>query len=325
MIANQFHAVNLVYSKKHVPETTRVNDVVDHFRKNSGSFLAVAGNGKISGIVGREKVLAAVGKQFGWSLYASKPIALLMNTAPLVFDGKGDTVDLLRSAVRRPVETVYEDVIITMNGVFAGLVSVRHLMLYELDNLDRQCVVLLQQRSLLQKTIAAYLLDRNVSAEAWTKKVEAVSAAAERIEALEEQGTQDISRPSASAGMRGSLDACSVIDLVQLLVQGAKTGRLELYPDGKEERAPTFEVFVHQGKIVHAEDGGDGGHYALWKALKVCTGEFTFFCGDPGGKTTIHENPMTLLIEACRQQDEEAMGMRGNLAEAVGGDAPFSP
>jgi Domain of unknown function (DUF4388) len=108
------------------------------------------------------------------------------------------------------------------------------------------------------------------------------------------------------AGLQGQLDECCVLDVVQLLVQTAKTGRLELYPEGRGAQAVPCTVFVHAGNIVHAETGVDGGHSALWKALRITKGEFSFFSGEHTGAITIRENPMMLLLEACRKQDEEA-------------------
>jgi hypothetical protein len=60
---------------------------------------------------------------------------------------------------------------------------------------------------------------------------------------------------------------------------------------------------------VHAENGSDRGHRALWKALSIQEGEFMFFYGKPGAKTSIRENPMMLLMEACKRQDESAAGL----------------
>ncbi len=122
---------------------------------------------------------------------------------------------------------------------------------------------------------------------------------------------QGMLRQRPGAGLQGQLDECCVFDVVQLLVQTAKTGRLELYPEGMGTHAVPCTVFVHGGNIVHAETGIDGGHSALWKALRITKGEFSFFSGEPAGvTTTIRENPMMLLMEACRKQDEEAAGIR---------------
>jgi hypothetical protein len=121
--------------------------------------------------------------------------------------------------------------------------------------------------------------------------------------------------PVAAAGrsgadIQGRLDDGCILDVVQLLVRTAKSGRLELHPEGIGAQTFPCAVFLHRGNIVHAEHGENGGYDALWKALKITKGEFSFFAGHQPGTTTIRENPMTLLLEACRRQDEEAIALR---------------
>jgi len=306
-----YNAVNQVHSKAFVDAATKVSDVVAYFRKNSSQFLAVATNGKINGLISREKLLVNVGSQFGWSLHADSPIATLMDKKPLIYDGKGHTIDLLRRVVKRPIETVYDDVIIAMGGVFSGLVSVKQLMLFELDNLDDQLKVLEQQRALLQKTIATHLLDQNVSPEVWERKILAIVNTAQKMETLEQDQPELADDSSVgTVKLHGNLEAFSVIDLIQLLVQGGKTGRLELKADAQSKDI-LFTIFVLKGRIVHVEGKDcDGGHFALWQALKVTEGDFTFHYGCKSETVTIQENPMTLLLEACRRQDEEDFAVK---------------
>jgi hypothetical protein len=110
--------------------------------------------------------------------------------------------------------------------------------------------------------------------------------------------------------MQGQLDDSGAIDVVLLLARTAKTGKLELHPEGIGPQTTSCTVFMHNGSIVHAEDGGNGGHDALWKALKITKGEFSFFADHLSDTTTIRENPMRLLLEASRRQDEESAGLR---------------
>lgn len=305
MEKKDYKASALVYSKKYIPHTTPTSDVIDYFKKHTSNFLAVAQEGKIIGIIGREKLFLTVGSQFGWALHSSSTIMTLMDKNPLIYDGNGNAIELLRKAVARPIETVYDDVIIADKGIFAGLVSVKQLMLIELENLDAQLKTLVQHRTLLEKTIASHLLDQNVSPEMWNKKIDAVVSTAQQIEALEQEKAELPPQSTQQVKLQGHLDVFSVIDLIQLLVQGGKTGRLELLPNTKNDKGRLM-IYVDNGKILHAEGCGDSGVNALWRALRLAQGEFSFLYGFMCDTITINDNPMSLLLEGCRRQDEEA-------------------
>ena len=110
----------------------------------------------------------------------------------------------------------------------------------------------------------------------------------------------------AYPSLQGHFDAGSAIDLLLFLVQTAKTGRLIMTPSGKPITGASCTILMREGKIVHAEFDNCRGHQALWKALNIPEGMFLFYCGDLNESETIDENPMALLMEACRRQDEAA-------------------
>jgi hypothetical protein len=122
--------------------------------------------------------------------------------------------------------------------------------------------------------------------------------------------------------LQGYLDTGSVIDLVQFLVQSAKTGRLKLYPEDGGQSTGACSLFMQHGNIVHAEDGKVGGQQALWKALSISQGNFMFFYDDRTHRKTIHANPMELLMEFCRRKDETAIRLPGNTNPPAGNNVP---
>lgn len=126
--------------------------------------------------------------------------------------------------------------------------------------------------------------------------------------------------------LQGRFDAGSAIDLLLFLVQTAKTGRLIMTPSGKPITGASCTILMREGKIVHAEFDNCRGHQALWKALNIPEGMFLFYCGDLDKSKTIDENPMSLLLEACRRYDEAAMGLGAaeftSAPDAVKGPAP---
>jgi hypothetical protein len=227
-----------------------------------------------------------------------------MDKNPLILDSNEDLFELCRKVLSRPTETVYDDVVISTDGVFSGLVSVKQLMLCLLEDVGAQLQTLKQRRSMLKKPIVATLMTGDDASN--PGKNESVG---ENFDLLENEGLEPENvavplpkEPANHIKLRGHLDAFNVVELVQLLVQGKKTGRLDLL-DYKEEK-PFYTVYINKGSISHAEGNGCSGKSALWKALKISEGKFIFHYNLQSATITIHEEPIFLLMEACRRQDE---------------------
>jgi hypothetical protein len=287
----------LIYCKEYIPSTTPVKQVVDYFKQQKRTFIVVADDHTVAGLVGRDKLLISVSSPQAWALYAQKPIASLMDKNPLIFDGKGDIVDLFRKASSRPIETVYDDVIISMNGTFTWLLSVKQLM---------RCMIQESESRLEPPKVTVNLSKKPIIATFFDHKTTSANAdtAIDPYAYTMSPSRDDVFR----IHLRGRLDAFSVVELMQMLVQGTKTGRLDV-PE-KTKNIPLISVFFDRGKIIHAEGGGEKGKNALWRALKITEGDFAFHPGLRCTITTIYEDPMFLLMEACRLQDESAYGLK---------------
>lgn len=290
----------LVYSNVHLPSTVLVKDLAEQFKKQDHTFFAITENGTIAGLIGREKFLMKLGQQFGWALYADKPISALMDRNALIVDGNTSTTDVLRRVVARPPESIYDDIIVSMNGSYAGLVSIRMLMGMQLEILETQLRHTEEQRELLEQTIAAHLLDRRVDPVSMKKKAGAIVHVAQNLRKAEAEAGEK----QGERGMKGSLEYFSVIDLLQILVQGTKTGCLWLRA-GASESSQQFQVYLRHGRIYHATGAGDRGTEALWKALRLQKGDFEFNFDAWTEDSTIDVDAMELLLEGCRRQDTE--------------------
>jgi hypothetical protein len=65
-----------------------------------------------------------------------------MDSNPLILDGYQDVTELLRLVVQLPADTVYDDVTISVNNRFAGIVSVKQIVVSQLNHYDFQVVEL---------------------------------------------------------------------------------------------------------------------------------------------------------------------------------------
>jgi hypothetical protein len=299
--------MDLIYTNSLIESTVPVCEVIDFFKTFTQNFIAIVENERICGIVCKDRLTITMASKYGWALYANKPISSLMDPNPLICDGNQDITDLLRQVVLRPAETVYDDIIVSVNDIFAGLVSVKHLMISQLNDYDYKMQELQYQQAVLQKTISSYLLDQNVKPEHWQKKVDAIVITATNIEKLEEENA-NVRDLEQKIKLQGMLDAFSVIDLVQLFVQGMKTGLLEISAGAQyNEKHVKVYIYFSQGTIFHAEDAQGKGVSALFRALKIFQGCFTFYYDSTTKAVTIEDNPMALLLEACKTFDEETL------------------
>src|SRR5687767_9854228 len=98
---------------------------------------------------------------------------------------------------------------------------------------------------------------------------------------------------------QGSLAELHLPDIIQLISVSGKTGVFHLV-DG----ALNGQIYLHDGKIVHAQIEDTSGEEAVYALAIWSQGEFRF---EPGAATelrTISKSNTNLLMEAARRLDE---------------------
>ncbi len=108
------------------------------------------------------------------------------------------------------------------------------------------------------------------------------------------------------AESRGNLSDMNLIDLLQALGPSRRTVRIEVTPDGEEERR--LILFLHQGNIIFAKLGDLTGEHAVFEALGWQTGAWV---SKPIAEKDLpeannHLPNEAILMEGCRQLDERA-------------------
>lgn len=124
---------DLISSKAYTLPSTRVRDVADRFQQDPTleSIALVEAGAKPVGLVVRTKLLMTLSQQYGYALYAKDPITELADMDPLIVDASLRLDEALQAALARPEKDVYDDIIVTDGGVFAGLLSIRELILHQ--------------------------------------------------------------------------------------------------------------------------------------------------------------------------------------------------
>jgi hypothetical protein len=98
---------------------------------------------------------------------------------------------------------------------------------------------------------------------------------------------------------QGSLSELHLPDIIQLVSVSGKTGVFRLI-DGAHQG----DIWLHEGRIVHAEHDDLSGEEAVYALAIWRTGEFRFEAGIPAPRQTIQKSNTNLLMEAARRLDE---------------------
>lgn len=120
---------NLSTENPTVTSEDMTEDVYDLFLRNDPlSAVAVVKDGKAVGIVTRTRIDHFMSGQFGYSLHARHPIGQIMNRSPLTVDYQTPIDTVSKQAMSRPALSLYDLIIITKDGSYYGIVTIRDLL-----------------------------------------------------------------------------------------------------------------------------------------------------------------------------------------------------
>ena len=111
---------------------------------------------------------------------------------------------------------------------------------------------------------------------------------------------QLLERASKPRGVSGSLAEMSLPDVVQILANGRRSGRLVV----RGVRGGGGEIHFHEGQIWDARCEGKTGEIAVYALLRLQDGEFQLEPGFKPGEQKIHAGVESLLLEGMRRLDE---------------------
>jgi uncharacterized protein DUF4388 len=98
---------------------------------------------------------------------------------------------------------------------------------------------------------------------------------------------------------QGSLAELHLPDIIQLVSVSGKSGVFQLV-DGPHQG----QIYLHDGKIVHAQLGDTAGEEAVYALSIWSQGDFKFEHGVATEQRTISKSNTNLLMEAARRLDE---------------------
>jgi len=123
----------LVTNVRGVGPETPVKVVADEFFHDAQlDAVALVENARPVGLVTRTKFLFTVFRQFGWEIFQRRPISAVAENAPLILPEWARLDMALNLALQRGSQDLYDEVVVVRDdGTFAGLLSVRQMVVQQ--------------------------------------------------------------------------------------------------------------------------------------------------------------------------------------------------
>jgi CheY-like chemotaxis protein len=114
-----------------------------------------------------------------------------------------------------------------------------------------------------------------------------------------------------SSGMKGELGDLNLVDIIQLLTQAGKNGKLDITPHPAEGLQTPCEIYFRDGKFYHVQSGSKSGIHALQDLLQCQRGAFHFFYGKSVHQQSIEGDPIAIMLMVSAEIDETRNGRTG--------------
>jgi signal transduction histidine kinase len=109
-----------------------VRDVADLFlARRELEAVALVDRTRPVGLLTRGRLLLKLGRSFGYELYARKPVSRIADPGPLVVPHDSGLADVLALALARPIDSVYDELVVVERDAYVGLVAIRDIVLHQ--------------------------------------------------------------------------------------------------------------------------------------------------------------------------------------------------
>ncbi|MDY0324286.1 MAG: bifunctional diguanylate cyclase/phosphodiesterase [Candidatus Carbobacillus sp.] len=104
--------------------------VQQYFKETKDDGVVIMDEGRISGLIMREKLLQVLATQYGQALYSRRAISLVADPEPLIIQAKTPIDFVARLAMARPADKAYDLILVTSDQQLIGAVSIEALLNY---------------------------------------------------------------------------------------------------------------------------------------------------------------------------------------------------
>ena len=124
---------NIIEERKSFHISTPCATIKDYFEKNNKDGTCITNNGYPVGLIMRHNLDSSLAHKYGIALYLNRPISLIMDYSPLIVDFDTPINIVSEQAMTRLDKKTYDNIIVTKNSKYFGIVSVKKLLQYAIS------------------------------------------------------------------------------------------------------------------------------------------------------------------------------------------------
>ncbi len=120
---------SITTSSKTILPGTVVNQILDMMKKDCTlPGFCVTENGVVTGVITRNDLFRNISDKYGYTLYANKPISVIMSKEFLCVDSQSSIDSVAKKAMHRHYDKIYDFITVTRDGKYFGIVTVKDLL-----------------------------------------------------------------------------------------------------------------------------------------------------------------------------------------------------
>ena len=123
------HIGSITTPSKTILPCTVVEQILDMVKKDCTlPGFCVAENGVVSGVITRNDLFRNISDKYGYTLYANKPVSVIMSKEFLCIDYQSSIDSVAKKAMHRHYDKIYDFITVTREGKYFGIVTVKDLL-----------------------------------------------------------------------------------------------------------------------------------------------------------------------------------------------------
>lgn len=131
-------AKNMIYTNAYIHGTMSVEDILKFFKDSTLKFIPVLCAetiGRAIGFISHDRLLNLISTKYGYALYENKTALDIMDTEFLEMEIHAEIIDIVSFSMDRNEDQIYDDIVITENGFFSGLVSIKDIVTKQMEHI----------------------------------------------------------------------------------------------------------------------------------------------------------------------------------------------
>lgn len=110
--------------------STQCGKIKEYFTSSENMGACIEKDGLPAGLIMKHTLDSALATQYGVAIFTKRPVHLVMDTKPLIVDYHTPVNEVSRIAMSRKPEKIYDNIIVTKDDKYCGIVSIKSLLNY---------------------------------------------------------------------------------------------------------------------------------------------------------------------------------------------------